>query len=390
MAYQMLEHQQAIASLTQKTETVQESSELGARQHDQNFSQDDNVISKKKSRKTRSKTSYSPTKIKARNYLTNIAYRRVNEKDLKDGSFFTDLLCYLTMDLKPFFLNSTYFEDKSREMILMLWNECLPANYLNCLKNPENFELLHNPKLTFKAKDLLKHLPYLANLKDPIFQNKVEDLIKNREDLQKYLLATENLNKTIEESLEIAVGHAKINDESAVRHVSDRDDPLYKFFKENDNPLDVVYRKQAKFDVQNPIIGSLLQQINKSKLPGYEETKNILDKGPDPNVFDLEDRFNKLFDRERPGQKGLVDKYFDNNDNDDDDDSPPGSPGVPPAPNSQNFNLSSQPPPLEDDDDDPLIKPVHQNYFPFNWKIPGREYVDYDADYDADFKRSFS
>ena len=41
------------------------------------------------------------------------------------------------------------------------------------------------------------------------------------------------------------------------------------FFKENDNPLDVVYMKQAKFDVQKPIIGSLLQQINKSKLPGY-------------------------------------------------------------------------------------------------------------------------
>ena len=197
--------------------------------------------------------------------------------------------------------------------------------------------------------------------------------------MQKYLLATEDLNKTIEEILQLAVGHGKINDESTVRHVSDRDDPLYKFLKENDNPLDVVYRKQAKFDVQNPIIGSLLQQINKNKLPGYEETKKVLDKGPDPNVFDLEDRFNKLFYRERPGQKGLVDKYFDNNDNDDDDDSPPGSPGVPPAPSSQNFNLSSQPPPLEDDDDDPLIKPVHENYFLFNWKIPGREYVDYDA-----------
>ena len=45
MAYQMLEHQQTIASLAQKTETVQESSELGASQQDQNFSQDDNVIS---------------------------------------------------------------------------------------------------------------------------------------------------------------------------------------------------------------------------------------------------------------------------------------------------------------------------------------------------------
>ena len=41
-----------------------------------------------------------------------------------------------------------------------------------------------------KAKDLLKHFPYLADL----FQNKVENLIKNREDLQKYLLATEDLN----------------------------------------------------------------------------------------------------------------------------------------------------------------------------------------------------
>ena len=29
-----------------------------------------------------------------------------------------------------------------------------------------------------KAKDLLAHLPYIANLQDPILQNKVEDLLK--------------------------------------------------------------------------------------------------------------------------------------------------------------------------------------------------------------------
>ena len=97
-----------------------------------------------------------------------------------------------------------------------------------------------------EAKDLLKHLLYLADLKDPIFQNKVENLINNREDLQKYLLATEDLNKTIEESLQLAVGHGKINDESAVRHVTEGDDALYKFLKENDNPLDAVYRKTGK------------------------------------------------------------------------------------------------------------------------------------------------
>ena len=36
-----------------------------------------------------------------------------------------------------------------------------------------------------KARDLLEHLPYLTNLKDPILPNRVENLLKNREDLQK-------------------------------------------------------------------------------------------------------------------------------------------------------------------------------------------------------------
>ena len=30
-----------------------------------------------------------------------------------------------------------------------------------------------------KAKDLFAHFPYLANLKDPIFQNRVKNLLKN-------------------------------------------------------------------------------------------------------------------------------------------------------------------------------------------------------------------
>ena len=108
-----------------------------------------------------------------------------------------------------------------------------------------------------KAKDLFAHLPYLANLKDPILQNRIENLLKNREDLQRYLLATEDLNRTIEKSLELAVSHGKLNDESKVRHVSERDDPTYNYFRKNDNPLNVAYKQQAKFDVQNPIIGSL-------------------------------------------------------------------------------------------------------------------------------------
>ena len=61
------------------------------------------------------------------------------------------------------------------------------------------------------------------------------------------------------------------------------------FFKKNDNPLDVLYKEQARFDVQNPVIGSLLKEINRGKQT-YEGIKKMLDKRPDPRTLDLEER----------------------------------------------------------------------------------------------------
>ena len=67
------------------------------------------------------------------------------------------------MDLKPFFLNTTYFDANDTEMVKMLWEECLPQGYYNYIKSPENFKLQHSPKLTFKlVKDLIGlylHIP---------------------------------------------------------------------------------------------------------------------------------------------------------------------------------------------------------------------------------------
>ena len=81
-----------------------------------------------------------------------------------------------------------------------------------------------------KIKDSFGSFPYIANLQDPTLQNKVENILKNREDLQKYLFATDDLKYTIEESLDLAVGYGRLNDGTAVRHVSERDDPNHNFF----------------------------------------------------------------------------------------------------------------------------------------------------------------
>ena len=224
-----------------------------------------------------------------------------------------------------------------------------------------------------KARDLMDHLPCLAQMQDPIFQNKVEDLIKNREDLQTYLLVTEDLNKTLDESLKLAVTHGKLNDAAKVRHVSERNDPKYQFFKQSDNPLDVVYREQAKFDVQNPIIGSLLQPINKGRLT-EKNVDEALKGAPNTKVLDVEDRWRDIFDRKKPGPRDNIIPPNDDDDDDDDDDdfglgpkprrpiSPDPPPYMPPA--SSPLGYVSRP--GAQDDQFIADRPLREYFYPYS------------------------
>ena len=59
-------------------------------QQDLNFSQDNNDIPKKSISKGRS--DYSNTKVKTRNLLTNVAYRRFKQSDFNNKSFIIDIL----------------------------------------------------------------------------------------------------------------------------------------------------------------------------------------------------------------------------------------------------------------------------------------------------------
>ena len=65
---------------------------------------------------------------------------------------------------------------------------------------------------------LFSQVLYLANLEDPIFQN---DIINNREDFQKYLLATGYFCDSIHEILDLVVANGRLNDGTAIRHESD-------------------------------------------------------------------------------------------------------------------------------------------------------------------------
>lgn len=72
---------------------------------DRNFFLEDNENPKKKrTRKKRAtKSPYSITKVKTRNFLINIGYKRIKGKDSDNISFIADVFSFILKDFNPFF-----------------------------------------------------------------------------------------------------------------------------------------------------------------------------------------------------------------------------------------------------------------------------------------------
>ena len=64
---------------------------------------------KKRKCETKKTKSYSRTPIKSWNFLTNISYNRVKEKDLFDRSFVLDIYVLMTKNINPFSLERNIF-----------------------------------------------------------------------------------------------------------------------------------------------------------------------------------------------------------------------------------------------------------------------------------------
>ena len=155
-----------------KTEILSQSTEVSGNQLVQGFFQDNNddqkkkKLSKRKRQKQQGKRKHHTLlqKLKAKNFLSNIAYKRICEKDFSNICFLIDVSTFITMDLKPFFLASIYFDVEDRDMIKMLWEECIPQGYYNFVKRPENFELLHSTNRTFKqVNGIVEHYLQMPN-----------------------------------------------------------------------------------------------------------------------------------------------------------------------------------------------------------------------------------
>ena len=96
-------------------------------------------------------------------------------------------------------------------------------------------------------------LAYIEN-ENINFQNKTIDLVNNRTDLQKYLLATSGYGDFIQEKIDTIVDDGKYNHVMVHRALDEKNKRLLQY----GTPLSLTFKDSKKFDIQNPIIGGLL------------------------------------------------------------------------------------------------------------------------------------
>ena len=135
----------------------------------------------------------------------------------------------------------------------------------------EKGNLQFNLPLNFKKDILFDKLPYIAHLDNPAIDNvvkgnKVDDLA-----LQKYLLAVDLIQDAIQENLNMIVTDGSFKNASIRRTL----DTKYPSVMKKSNPIDIVFKDKALFDVQNPIVGSLVVQVQENKAREREYMQQI-------------------------------------------------------------------------------------------------------------------
>ena len=83
------------------------------------------------------------TKVKARNFLTNISYNRVKDIDLTNDSFIIDCYTFILFYLNPFYLEQKFEDVINRGKVEALWNCFMPSVFYVFICKSEPFRTLN-------------------------------------------------------------------------------------------------------------------------------------------------------------------------------------------------------------------------------------------------------
>ena len=120
-----------------------------------------------------------------------------------------------------------------------------------------NKQIQFNLPRGYEESQYLKEVSYLTN-KNPTVENSLLNLLRNRDDLKKWLLATGEYGNEIQEDLNAIIGFDEKFNNAIVRRALDlKDQAIFC----NRNPINVTFHDMKKFDLVNPVIGKLASQV---------------------------------------------------------------------------------------------------------------------------------
>ena len=138
-----------------------------------------------------------------------------------------------------------------------------------------NKQIQFNLPSDYEESQCYKEVPFITN-ESPAVKNNLLNLLRSKEDLKKWLLATSDYGNKIQEDLNAIVGYDEKFNNAIVRHSLDlKDEAIFC----NPNPINATFHDMKKFDLVNPVIGKLASQVRTTKFTDYELTKKLLEKG---------------------------------------------------------------------------------------------------------------
>ena len=89
------------------------------------------------------------SRIKTRNFLSKISYSGIESEDFADNNFTFDTISLLTKNINPFSLERKIVDAKNRDIIYMLWNECIEKTFHKHICENDNFIYLNGKNVLY-------------------------------------------------------------------------------------------------------------------------------------------------------------------------------------------------------------------------------------------------
>ena len=127
---------------------------------------------------------YNNSKVKARNFLTNVSYTRITSADYKNKNFVVDCFTFLIMYLNPFYLERKFESTIERDFIHVLWNYLMPNQLYRHISSEANIKTLLKIKIKYQdVKDIM--MVFLVN--DPFNVDVLSDFLQKNAILYQFL-----------------------------------------------------------------------------------------------------------------------------------------------------------------------------------------------------------